>query len=293
MAIMGDMSLGGTMVQVRNLAESLQVAFDAGAKKILLPMSSVTDIPTVPGELFAKFQTSFYSDPVDAVFQGDWGGVARYLASTPRIRSTKVKGVVPSRMPNSRRMNSSMSKDAGLIACSPIAGPESMRCTAKKAGVLVVLDRADQVDDLLHHDQTEGMHRVGLGLLARRDRPVGDLQLSLVEQAVVDRGLDVGVDRRRHLVERVRDDAQLVSPPRDSVDACELATPCAASNQGAMWLRVDLGSRFCMYCSTKVEGQRRMRVHARYLEADQRLAPTPPLRLGTRRSPAERSSPAC
>jgi ATP-dependent Lon protease len=58
MAIVGDMSLGGT-VQVRNLAESLQVAFDAGAKKILLPMSSVVDIPTVPGELFAKFQTSF------------------------------------------------------------------------------------------------------------------------------------------------------------------------------------------------------------------------------------------
>jgi ATP-dependent Lon protease len=69
MAIMGDMSLGGTVVQVRNLAESLQLAFDAGAKKILLPMSSVGDIPSVPGELFAKFQTSFYSDPVDAVFK--------------------------------------------------------------------------------------------------------------------------------------------------------------------------------------------------------------------------------
>jgi len=51
------------------MAESLQVAFDAGAKRILLPMSSVTDIPSVPGELFAKFQTSFYSDPVDAVFK--------------------------------------------------------------------------------------------------------------------------------------------------------------------------------------------------------------------------------
>ena len=49
MVVMGDMSLGGTVVQVRNLAESLQVAFDAGAKRILLPMSSVTDIPSVPG----------------------------------------------------------------------------------------------------------------------------------------------------------------------------------------------------------------------------------------------------
>jgi ATP-dependent Lon protease len=77
MAIMGDMSLGGTVVQVRTLAESLQVAFDASAKKISLPMSSVGDIPSVPGELFAKFQTSFYSDPSGCSFQGDWSRVTR------------------------------------------------------------------------------------------------------------------------------------------------------------------------------------------------------------------------
>lgn len=70
LAVLGDMSLGGgTVVQVRNPAECMQVASDAGAKRIQLPMSSVTDIASVPGELFAKFQTSFYSDPVDAVFK--------------------------------------------------------------------------------------------------------------------------------------------------------------------------------------------------------------------------------
>jgi ATP-dependent Lon protease len=69
MVVLGDMSLGGSIIPAENLAESLQVAFDAGAKRILIPMSSVTDIPTIPGELFAKFQTSFYSDPVDAVFK--------------------------------------------------------------------------------------------------------------------------------------------------------------------------------------------------------------------------------
>ncbi|MEZ3187628.1 hypothetical protein HZR81_22345 [Pseudomonas sp. LM13] len=46
--------------------------FHAGAKRILLPMASVTDIPTVPGELFAKFQTSLYSNPVDAAFKALW-----------------------------------------------------------------------------------------------------------------------------------------------------------------------------------------------------------------------------
>lgn len=69
MVVLGDMSLGGSIVPVESLAETLQVAFDAGAKRVLLPMSSVGDIPTVPGELFAKFQISFYSDPVDAVFK--------------------------------------------------------------------------------------------------------------------------------------------------------------------------------------------------------------------------------
>ncbi len=69
MVVLGTMSLGGNIVPVENLAESLQVAADAGARRILLPMASVSDIPTIPGELFAKFQTSFYADPKDAVFK--------------------------------------------------------------------------------------------------------------------------------------------------------------------------------------------------------------------------------
>ena len=69
MVILGDMSLGGSINPVGNLAECLQVAFESGAKRILIPMASVGDIPSVPGELFAKFQTSFYADPVDAVFK--------------------------------------------------------------------------------------------------------------------------------------------------------------------------------------------------------------------------------
>ena len=69
LVVLGDMSLGGSVIPVENLAGCLQVAFDSGAKRILLPMASVGDIPSIPGELFAKFQTSFYADPVDAVFK--------------------------------------------------------------------------------------------------------------------------------------------------------------------------------------------------------------------------------
>jgi ATP-dependent Lon protease len=69
MIVLGDMSLGGSIIPVENLAECLQMAFDCGGKRILIPMASVGDISTIPGELFAKFQTSFYDDPVDAVFK--------------------------------------------------------------------------------------------------------------------------------------------------------------------------------------------------------------------------------
>jgi ATP-dependent Lon protease len=69
MVILGSMSIGGTIKKVSSLANVLQVAFDAGAKKVLLPMSSASDISTVPSELFAKFQISFYEDPIDAVYK--------------------------------------------------------------------------------------------------------------------------------------------------------------------------------------------------------------------------------
>lgn len=67
--VLGDMSLGGSLRPVSNLADALQIAFDAGARRILLPMASVTDIPTVRPELFARFQISFYAEPVDAIFK--------------------------------------------------------------------------------------------------------------------------------------------------------------------------------------------------------------------------------
>ncbi len=67
--VLGDMSLGGNISPVESIAECLQVAFDAGAKRVAIPMSSAKDIPTIPAELFTKFQTNFYADPVDAVFK--------------------------------------------------------------------------------------------------------------------------------------------------------------------------------------------------------------------------------
>lgn len=69
MVILGNMTIGGTIEKVNNLADTLQVCFDAGVKKILLPMSAANSISGVPPELFSKFQTSFYQDPIDAVYK--------------------------------------------------------------------------------------------------------------------------------------------------------------------------------------------------------------------------------
>lgn len=69
MAVLGSMSIGGTITKVEELANTLQSCLDAGAKKILLPMVSAADLSTVPSELFAKFQISFYQTAEDAVFK--------------------------------------------------------------------------------------------------------------------------------------------------------------------------------------------------------------------------------
>jgi ATP-dependent Lon protease len=69
MVVLGDMSLGGVVNPVDDLAGSLQMAMDCGATRVLIPMASMGDITSVPGELFAKFQSSFYTDPIDAVFK--------------------------------------------------------------------------------------------------------------------------------------------------------------------------------------------------------------------------------
>lgn len=69
LVVLGSLSIGGTIIKVEELANVLQVCFDSGAKRVLLPMASAVDIPTVPPELFAKFQISFYQSPEDAVFK--------------------------------------------------------------------------------------------------------------------------------------------------------------------------------------------------------------------------------
>lgn len=67
--ILGDLSIGGTLLKVEELANTLQVCLDAGAKKILLPLSSAADLGTAPAELIGAFNLIFYNSAEDAVFK--------------------------------------------------------------------------------------------------------------------------------------------------------------------------------------------------------------------------------
>ena len=69
MVILGDMTIGGTISKIDDLADNLQVCLDSGAKKIILPMASAGDISSVPSELFSKFNITFYNDPIDSVYK--------------------------------------------------------------------------------------------------------------------------------------------------------------------------------------------------------------------------------
>jgi len=69
MVVLGDLSIGGTLTKVQELANVLQVCLDSGAKKVLLPMISATDLPSVPAELLGCFNIIFYQSPEDAVLK--------------------------------------------------------------------------------------------------------------------------------------------------------------------------------------------------------------------------------
>ena len=69
LAVLGDISIAGTMIKVEELANALQVCLDSGAKKVLLPIISAADIGFVPSELIGCFNLIFYQSAEDAVFK--------------------------------------------------------------------------------------------------------------------------------------------------------------------------------------------------------------------------------
>lgn len=69
LAVIGDISISGTLIKVDELANVLQVCLDSGAKKVLLPSTSFVDFTTVSADLMSAFQLIPYSSAEDAVFK--------------------------------------------------------------------------------------------------------------------------------------------------------------------------------------------------------------------------------
>ena len=69
LAVLGEISIAGTLIKVDELANSLQVCLDSGAKKVLLPITSAADLSAVPAELIGCFNLIFYSSAEDAVYK--------------------------------------------------------------------------------------------------------------------------------------------------------------------------------------------------------------------------------
>ncbi len=67
--VLGNFSIGGTVMKVEELANTLQVCLDSGAKKVLLPIASAVDLGSVPAELIGCFNLIFYNSVEDAVFK--------------------------------------------------------------------------------------------------------------------------------------------------------------------------------------------------------------------------------
>ncbi len=69
LAVLGEISISGTILKVEELASALQVCLDSGAKKVLIPITSAAELGAVPADLIGAFSLIFYSTPQEAVYK--------------------------------------------------------------------------------------------------------------------------------------------------------------------------------------------------------------------------------
>ncbi len=69
LAILGEITISGTILKVEELANVLQVCLDSGAKKVLMPITSAGDFAQVPSDLLGKVDPVFYTTAQEAVFK--------------------------------------------------------------------------------------------------------------------------------------------------------------------------------------------------------------------------------
>ena len=64
--VLGEMSVQGLLLKVTSLPERMQLAVEAGAKRILIPSENKRDLPEVPDAILTAIQWQFYDSPIKA-----------------------------------------------------------------------------------------------------------------------------------------------------------------------------------------------------------------------------------
>ena len=64
--VLGDMSVQGMLLKVTSLPERMQLAVEAGAKRILIPSENKRDVADVPDAILTAIQWQFYDSPTRA-----------------------------------------------------------------------------------------------------------------------------------------------------------------------------------------------------------------------------------
>ena len=65
--VLGEMSVQGMLLKVKGLPERMQLAVEAGAKRILIPSENKRDVAEVPDAVLTKIQWQFYDSPIRAL----------------------------------------------------------------------------------------------------------------------------------------------------------------------------------------------------------------------------------
>jgi len=64
--VLGEMSIQGMLLKVASLPERMQLAVEAGAKRILIPSENKRDVADVPDAILTAIQWQFYDSPTKA-----------------------------------------------------------------------------------------------------------------------------------------------------------------------------------------------------------------------------------
>ena len=67
--VLGEITVQGGVLPVRDLAECVQLARENGARRALVPIANAKDIPQIPAEILSGLEIAFYSDPKDCLLK--------------------------------------------------------------------------------------------------------------------------------------------------------------------------------------------------------------------------------